>query len=364
MRLKRQFHVLFILVLCSMLTQIWFFHSALDVQSYRKMAQSSSIAVNDIPHSDHIRSPKLSPRYVYWCGYPEPLFTMDINIGETLFPEVKVSKLEASSSVSTDDILLYACGKCPIDILDFPGKVVVLNGESEKYKCISDDGENLFPVSKIDATDHPNAATYFASMYLQSLSVGVQNRIYKPDHRPTNTKERFLIYAASRCKSFRQEAFTRLASIGPVEYMGACKGGTTHDNITSASIADKNWSHNYEYFHIYRFALVMENRKKQGYITEKIVNAFLAGCVPIYYGTEEVFDVFNRNAFIFYNVTNPRPALERIAYLEKNRTAYDLMLKEEILANGSQTLEKYFSWSDEVGEGKLKWKIRQLLGYD
>lgn len=48
------------------------------------------------------------------------------------------------------------------------------------------------------------------------------------------------------------------------------------------------------FFHKYRFALVMENAKTKGYLTEKIANAFLAGSIPIYYGTEEVFDVFNR----------------------------------------------------------------------
>jgi len=352
-------------VLSILLWSLWHFRRALEVQSYGKKAQSgfSESPVEIASHSRLKSNLTQLPRHIYWCGYPEPMFALDNNIGKSLFPEVHVSELEANSSMSTDDLLIFPCGgQCAIKVLDFPGKIVTFNGESYTCTSINSVRENLYAVSPVDATN-PNITAYFVSMYLQSLSVAKQNKIYKPEYRPTNTKRRFLIYAASHCVLFRNVAFTRLSRIGPVEYAGHCRGHPITANMTSVSLG-KDWFHNYKRFQNYRFALVMENIKKKGYITEKILNAFLAGCVPIYYGTEEVFDIFNRNAFIYYDVTNPRPALERIAYLEKNRTAYDLMLKAPILANGSQTIEKYFSWSDEVGGGQLKWKVRQLLGYD
>ncbi|CAK0823016.1 unnamed protein product, partial [Prorocentrum cordatum] len=51
----------------------------------------------------------------------------------------------------------------------------------------------------------------------------------------------------------------------------------------------------------YRFALVFENKLVPGYVTEKIVNAFLAGSIPIYWGSSAVLDVFNADAFIYAN---------------------------------------------------------------
>jgi hypothetical protein len=107
----------------------------------------------------------------------------------------------------------------------------------------------------------------------------------------------------------------------------------------------------------------MENRNAKGYITEKILNAFMAGCIPIYYGTPDVFDIFNKRAFIWYDVKDPQSALDRIAYLEENRTAYDEVLKEPILAHGEETIRKYFSWNDELGHGAIKWHIRDMLGF-
>jgi hypothetical protein len=40
----------------------------------------------------------------------------------------------------------------------------------------------------------------------------------------------------------------------------------------------------------------MENKRANGYITEKILNTFLAGCIPIYYGTTEILNIFNKKA--------------------------------------------------------------------
>lgn len=56
----------------------------------------------------------------------------------------------------------------------------------------------------------------------------------------------------------------------------------------------------------------METRQVEGYISEKLLNGFLAGCVPIYWGTMEVFDVFNPDAFVWWDDDNPEYALETL----------------------------------------------------
>jgi len=49
----------------------------------------------------------------------------------------------------------------------------------------------------------------------------------------------------------------------------------------------------------YKFNIAFENSITPGWITEKIVNAFLAGCIPIYSGDNYVFKFFNKKAFIY-----------------------------------------------------------------
>ena len=130
------------------------------------------------------------------------------------------------------------------------------------------------------------------------------------------------------------------------------------------------------FLHNYRFALVMENAHSESYITEKIGNAFAAGTIPVYYGTEHIFDIFSRDAFVFMNPYHPREALAQIKHLEKNRTAYEEMLARPIFAQGERTMEQYFSMSlrgnsagkdfdtavaAELGGGQLLERVREAI---
>ena len=94
----------------------------------------------------------------------------------------------------------------------------------------------------------------------------------------------------------------------------------------------------------YRYALVMENKKHPGFISEKILNSFLSGSIPIWYGSTEIFSIFNRKSFIYYDIDDPKAAVNKIAYLEYNRTAYDEMLNEPILVEGGTTINQWFSF--------------------
>lgn len=48
----------------------------------------------------------------------------------------------------------------------------------------------------------------------------------------------------------------------------------------------------------YRFSLTCENSSFKGYVTEKLVDAFAAGTVPIYWGDPDIKELFNEKAFI------------------------------------------------------------------
>lgn len=112
--------------------------------------------------------------------------------------------------------------------------------------------------------------------------------------------------------------------------------------------------------------LVMENEFhwRAGYITETIALAFAAGCVPLYFGWEGVFEIFNPRSFIFYDINNPKSAFEKVAYLEANQSAYQEMLAEPIFKDGNRTINRWFSLSDDIGDGSLKKKIRKTLMLD
>ena len=193
-------------------------------------------------------------------------------------------------------------------------------------------------------------------------------------------KKKFLIYAHSHCVGMRQKAFRQIANMEGLTdvayYGGRCNGGmkpkNDGDKNQSAAKAQKypnkvrlkNWEDNRKIYREFRFCLTMEHVSAPGYITEKILLAYWAGCIPIYYGTTEIYNIFHSNSFIYYDIDNPRPALDRIKYLEQNRTAYLEALQHPILTDGEKTVEDYFSFDENMGRGILKGRIRSFLGVD
>ncbi len=100
---------------------------------------------------------------------------------------------------------------------------------------------------------------------------------------------------------------------------------------------------------------------QDGYITEKILHAFISGSVPIYYGTREIFEIFNHRAFVYYDPENPSKAIEQVRYLEQNRTAYEGVVKEQIFRDGEQTLSSFFSLSRNVGMETMRRKLQEKI---
>lgn len=86
----------------------------------------------------------------------------------------------------------------------------------------------------------------------------------------------------------------------------------------------------------YRFVFAMENRSVSGYITEKILNAYAAGAVPIFWGDSSTAKrLFNPESFLDVSDYNtPAEAAEAIIALDANPAAYHRMATAPIFPNG------------------------------
>jgi hypothetical protein len=175
---------------------------------------------------------------------------------------------------------------------------------------------------------------------------------------------KLLIYAHSNCVEIRERAFDELANVTgvPVEYGGRCRGLSINANKVQVknSGGTGNWFHNLDFFRNYKFCLTMEHDQADGYVTEKVLMAFQAGCIPIYYGPDTILEIFNENAFIFYNISDPGPALAKFQLWATNQTLYNEALMAPVLAPGA--VEKYFSFNASLGGGALRNRIRDFLG--
>ena len=69
-------------------------------------------------------------------------------------------------------------------------------------------------------------------------------------------------------------------------------GGRAFNNV-GGRVKDK-----IKFLSSYKFSFAMENSKGDGYSTEKIIESFLAGTIPIYYGDYMVDEFLNPKAYI------------------------------------------------------------------
>jgi hypothetical protein len=83
----------------------------------------------------------------------------------------------------------------------------------------------------------------------------------------------------------------------------------------------------------YKFMICFENTIEGTYITEKIVNPFLARTIPIYFGTSYCNQVFNKDAFLSLEDESERSysaLLERIKELDYDDTKYLQMVNQPV----------------------------------
>jgi alpha(1,3/1,4) fucosyltransferase len=96
-----------------------------------------------------------------------------------------------------------------------------------------------------------------------------------------------------------------------------------------------------EFLKPYKFYMAFENESVPGYTTEKIAEAMVARCVPIYWGNPRVVEEFNPKSFINANDFPGLDALaEHVAEVDRNEALYQKYLREPFF-HGNQPNE-YF----------------------
>lgn len=147
------------------------------------------------------------------------------------------------------------------------------------------------------------------------------------EQRNTNhcdSKEEFCSFIVSNnanADKCRENLFYLLS-----KYRTVNSGGRYLNNI-GAPVDDK-----FIFEKKHKFSICCENASFPGYTTEKIVDAFAAGTIPIYYGDPLIGNVFNTNAFV--HVKDPNnlvDVVETVKNIDNNDLLYQEMLSLPIL---------------------------------
>jgi hypothetical protein len=93
----------------------------------------------------------------------------------------------------------------------------------------------------------------------------------------------------------------------------------------------------------HKFVICFENTKTDDYyITEKLLIAKAAGCVPIYWGTSKCFELFDKNAFLYLdgdNIEAMDKLVSKIKMIDSNDKLFLEIRKRPLLTQ--ETTEKF-----------------------
>ncbi len=106
------------------------------------------------------------------------------------------------------------------------------------------------------------------------------------------------------------------------KYKSVASGGRSYNNLPDGQpVKDKQ-----NFLKNYRFNIAFENSSYPGYSTEKLVDAFAAHTVPIYWGDPRIAEVFNPDSFIDCTGKTIQEAVELVRKVEEDPKLYKDML--------------------------------------
>jgi GR25 family glycosyltransferase involved in LPS biosynthesis len=154
-----------------------------------------------------------------------------------------------------------------------------------------------------------------------------------PHPVPFGIRNEFCGFVVSNpvCK-FRNDTFHKVN-----EYKRVNSGGALYNNIgqqLSLKYAGGGCGDisKYHFFSIHKFTISFENSQAPGYITEKVLHAKMAGCVPLYWGDKDTATDFVPNSFInLSSATDPQTVLDVIKKLEDNPKMCSVIASTPIL---------------------------------
>lgn len=116
-----------------------------------------------------------------------------------------------------------------------------------------------------------------------------------------------------------------------------------------------------------KFSLCFESTYHEGFVTEKISDAFVADTIPIYFGSSLVKQYFNEKAFInCSDYENWESVIKKIISLDRDDNNYLKMLNEPVFKDNTviqRTLEELESFLCNIFDQPLKSVFRRSRVY-
>jgi hypothetical protein len=232
------------------------------------------------------------------------------------------------------------------------------------YVQFSNENQNndpgLFDINFIQTRkNEPNVVLFFGASYhmfyyntlnpetTMSIEYFVKPRIYEKKER------KFCLFNVSNHTSIPRTYFFLILSTlyKPVDSCGKFmnNGVVCPTNFTSPEYCD--------FISQYKFMICFENDFQDDYFTEKMINAYYSGTIPIFWGFSNIENYINLDSILYlkkdYTQGDVFEIINQIMFLDNNEEAYKAKFENTFFKNGILP--------DEFNLTKIQEKIHDIL---
>jgi len=246
---------------------------------------------------------------------------------EDIFTPILKEKYNVIIDNKNPDVVFHSVFNKMKDVSKYKCKKILFLGENYRAKNFNTDLSISF--DKHSKTNFRLPLwQYFVLLkpsYIDLLLKRVKNKSF----------DRFCSFTVSNGNNpIRNSAFYLLSKYKFVHSYGRFM---TNNNELIEISKNKYWRNaKDEFFNkvTHKFALTYENERYPYYTTEKIMDGFLGGSLPIYLGDPKIEEDFNAKAFI--NIANHTNPLDIIINIDNNKNLFNDIYNEPIFTNNQK----------------------------
>lgn len=230
----------------------------------------------------------------FWPGFFEKTDPIHVDFFIKLLSDVYNDDIIVTFNLDEADILVESIftNKTYINYKKWKASIL-FTGESYYAQCMLNNLSLYTCILGFNPTVDNFVEFPFYIVYLKSYP----NMIFTPTKTILNNYTSAVISNGSLNE--RVSFLDKLENKMPVLYGGFYKnniGGRVEGNFASETLLN--------FYKKGKFVITMENTRIGHYITEKLINGFRAGIIPIYWGSQHISEHFNSKRFIILEDTS------------------------------------------------------------
>jgi len=265
----------------------------------------------------------------FWSGFIDKSNPVNITFFLQLFELIFLTKIELCDDFTISDILLETIFDNKTYLFDKKWAYTFLySGEPRlisyhtHYSCV------LYGERNHD--NIVNVPLFVPNLYCSNLLEKYQSQTYK-NHIP---KKNICAIISNDCGKERNYFLEQLENVFQIDYLGSYKNNAHRIEEQYNSIEFINRVSEY------KFIVSMENSKGDTHITEKILHGFNAGIIPIYWGSDNITNYFNKDRFInVNNITDIDAIIKQFNELMNDDNKYLDMINKPVFNSFNRTIE-------------------------